>query len=81
MKNNIDVLWPTLIGRFINPDHQEIKDGLIKFFEDYQKRDPKGKLGRENHNLYESHYDLHKHDNEYFKKLLKFLSIKNKIRS
>ena len=75
MKNNIDVLWPTLIGRFINPDHQEIKDGLIKFFEDYQKKDPKGKLGRENHNLYESHYDLHKHDNEYFKKLLKFLSM------
>ena len=50
MKNNIDVLWPTLIGRFINPNHQEIKEGLIKFFEDYQKKDPKGKLGRENHN-------------------------------
>lgn len=73
-KNSIDVLWPTFVGKFYNPEHLEIKDGLIKFFDEYQKKNPKGKLGRENVNLYESQYDLHKHENEYYKKLIQFIS-------
>ena len=40
-KNSIDVLWPTFVGKFYNPEHLEIKDGLIKFFDEYQKKKSK----------------------------------------
>ena len=30
-KNTITKLWPIYIGEFINPEHSEIKNGLIDF--------------------------------------------------
>ena len=37
-KNQIYSLWPIYIGEFYNPEHQEIKDDLINFFSEYEKK-------------------------------------------
>ncbi len=74
MSNNIDINWPTYIAQFSNPDHKEIKNELISFFEDYIKKNPKGRNSGENLKLYESTYDLHLNQNESYKKLLGFMS-------
>ena len=29
-------LWPTLFGTFYNPEHQNMKKDLLKFFEEYK---------------------------------------------
>ena len=42
-KNQIYSLWPIYIGEFYNPEHQEIKDDLINFFSEYEKKNPKGR--------------------------------------
>ena len=72
-KNKIRALWPTLFGEFHNENHQNIKNELINFFEDYKKKNPsgrkKGSLGTENYNLYESKYDLHMQKNPVYDKL------------
>ena len=44
-QNNFSYLWPTLFGTFHNPDHQKIKKDLIKFFEEYKKKNPSRKSG------------------------------------
>ena len=31
-------LWPTLFGTFYNPDHENMKKDLLKFFEEYKKK-------------------------------------------
>tara|TARA_B100000686_G_C16795296_1_gene981841 strand:- start:465 stop:1124 length:660 start_codon:yes stop_codon:yes gene_type:complete len=72
-KNNINVLWPTFIGEFYNPEHKEIKSNLLNYFDNYMKKNPSNRSG-ENFNLYESKYDLHTQDNKDFKKLLKFIA-------
>ena len=63
-------LWPTLFGTFYNPDHENMKKDLLKFFEEYKKKNPSRKSG-ENHKLYESKYDLHSQQGTVFQKLLK----------
>ena len=74
-KNQIYSLWPIYIGEFYNPEHQEIKDDLINFFSEYEKKNPKGRegLNKENINLYESKYDLHHEKSESLSKLFNFL--------
>ena len=37
-KGRINTFWPSLIGEFQNEDHQEIKDSLISFFDEYEKK-------------------------------------------
>ncbi len=32
----ISMMWPTYIGEFINPDHNNIKDDILKFFQEYK---------------------------------------------
>ena len=73
-KNSINKIWPVYIGEFHNPEHEEIKQGLINFFKDYMKKNPNSRSGGENYNLFESRYDLHKEKNETYKKLLKFIA-------
>ena len=86
-QNKINARWPIYIGEFHNEEHADIKDDLIKFFSEYEKKFPEGNdeankkeaaLGRatgaENYNLYESKYNLHNEKNEAFEKVLKFIS-------
>jgi hypothetical protein len=37
-KDHINILWPTLIGEFYNPEHEETKNDLIKFFSEKQNK-------------------------------------------
>ena len=37
-QNSFKYLWPTLFGSFHNPDHSNIKNQLIKYFEEYKKK-------------------------------------------
>ena len=71
--NNINVLWPTFIGEFYNPDHENIKDNLLNYFNGYMKNNLSNRSG-ENYNLYESKYDLHTEGNKDFEKLIKFMA-------
>ncbi len=32
-------LWPTIFGTFYNPDHENMKKDLLKFFEEYKKKE------------------------------------------
>ena len=36
-KNEIRMIWPTFVGEFYNPDHDELKKKLLVFFEDYKR--------------------------------------------
>jgi len=71
-KTNFIHLWPTIIGRFYNPDHVNIKDDLLIFFKEVETINPKGMSKKESLNLYESPYDLHTFKNNSFKKLINF---------
>jgi uncharacterized protein (TIGR02466 family) len=73
MKNIIDSFWPTYIGQFVNEDHGVLKLGLIKYIEDYIKKNP-SRRGNENFQLFESNYDIHKSKNEDIVKLVKFFA-------
>ena len=73
-KNEITRNWPTVVGEFYNPDHDQIKKKLLTFFEDYKKKHPASRKGGENFNLYESSYDLHKESNPDLQKVLQFIS-------
>ena len=78
--NKIHTMWPIYIGEFINTEHQEIKNDLIKFFKEYEKKNPSSRINKtgepvENYNLYESQYNLHQEKNPAFEKLLKFISM------
>ena len=78
--NKIHNMWAIPIGEFYNPEHKEIKNDLINFFKEYENSFPEGNLDRaskgsiENHNLYESKYNLHQQKNPAFEKLLRFVS-------
>ena len=73
-KNKLNKLWPTYLGEFYNPEHKLIKEDLIKYFLDYMKKNPTSRKGGENLKLYESGYNLHTLGNQYFNKLLTFIS-------
>ena len=73
-KNKINKFWPVYIGEFFNPEHEEIKEDLIIFFENYKKKNPNSRSGGENYNLFESSYNLHAENNETYNKLLKFIA-------
>ena len=73
-KNEILKYWPTFVGEFYNPDHDQIKKKLLVYFEDYKKKQATSRRGNENFNLYESRYDLHKDNNEDLQKVFHFIS-------
>ena len=77
-EDQIESLWPITLGSFINKDHHKIKNGLLNFFEDYEKKNT-SKKGAENSNLFESAYDIHLKKNKFFNELLYFIS-KNVLR-
>ena len=70
-QNSFKYLWPTLFGSFHNPDHSNIKNQLIKYFEEYKKKNPVGRRSGENYKLYESNYDLHLQKSEVIDNLFK----------
>ena len=65
IKNKLHYFWPVLVGQFYNPEHDLIKNELINFFKEYEKKKPAGNLQLHdenyhgNHNLYQSSYYLH----------------------
>ena len=80
-KNKLHQLWPAIVGQFYNSEHALIKNDLINFFKDYEKKDPKGNYQLKdenyhgNHNLYQSHYDLHNEKNTILHKVLRFIAL------
>ncbi len=78
--DKIHMLWPLVVGEYFNHKHILIKDDLIKFFNDYEKKLPEGNEQlREkdyvgNYNLYQSKYDLHLENNEILKELHEFIA-------
>ena len=80
-ENRLYQYWPVIIGQYKNPEHNLIKDELINFFRDYEKKNPKGnqqlhdKNYTGNHNLYQSNYNLHTEKNEALYKVLKFIAL------
>ncbi|MDB3982477.1 2OG-Fe(II) oxygenase family protein [Candidatus Pelagibacter sp.] len=79
-QNKLHQFWPVLIGQFHNPEHELIKEELINFFKEYEKKKPKGNKQLQdkdyhgNYNLYQSHYDLHNEKNIALHKVLKFIA-------
>ena len=78
-KGRINTFWPSLVGEFQNDDHQQIKESLINFFDEYEKKNPKGNKQLQdescvgNYNLYQSDYDLHSTQNETIKTLFGYI--------
>lgn len=70
--NNFFHLWPTILARFDNPYHNEIKEGLIDFFKEIRNKNPAGRKSHENNKLYESTYDMHSNNNRSYQELIKF---------
>ena len=73
-KNEILKHWPTFVGEFYNPEHDQIKKKLLAYFEDYKKKQPSSRKSNENFNLYESRYNLHEEANQDLQKVLQFIS-------
>ena len=79
-KNKFYNMWPLHIGEFFNPEHSLIKNKLVDFFKEYEKKLPKGnhQLIDENYSgnydLYQSKYNLHSENNEALTKLFKFIA-------
>lgn len=79
-QNNIYSLWPLHIGEFHNYNHPLIKDDLLNFFDNYEKKFPDGNIQLQdndhvgNYNLYQSNYDLHNEKNEILKDVLHFIA-------
>lgn len=75
MEDKLHSLWATKILQKRYDNHQEIKENLLKFIEDYKLEFPKGRQGSENSNLYESNYDLFSYydKNSYIKSLVNFI--------
>ena len=42
-ENRLYQYWPVIIGQYKNPEHNLIKDELINFFRDYEKKKSKRK--------------------------------------
>ena len=73
-KNKIYPLWPIFVGEFHNEEHQGIKNDLIEFFHNYEKEIKTSRVGVENHNLFESKYNLHKEKSESLSKVFNFIA-------
>ena len=43
--NHISKAWPTFIGEFFYPEHEKIKNDLLKYFDSYMKNNPPRKSG------------------------------------
>jgi uncharacterized protein (TIGR02466 family) len=80
IKNQLLQYWPTIIGQFQNEEHHHIKEDLINFFNEYEKKNPKGnkqlhdKNYSGNFNLYQSEYNLHTEKNNTLHKVLNFIA-------
>jgi len=80
-KNKLYQFWPVIIGQYHNPEHNNIRNELIDFFKNYEKKNPKGNKQNHddsyhgNHNLYQSNYDLHNEKNDALHKVLKFIAM------
>ena len=75
MEDKLFSLWPVNILHRVYSNHEQDKNNLLKFIQDYKKENPEGRSGSENSNLYESKYDLIKYieNNETLKKLVLFI--------
>ena len=82
-------MWPTYIGEFYNPKHNEIKKDLLNFFENYKKNNENSRKGGTVHSpddgiekekykidqdLYMSKYDLHLEKDKTYQDLMGFIS-------
>ena len=76
-------VWPMYVGEFFNHEHILIKDELINFFKEYEKKLPEGRSEQlrdknyiENYNLYESKYNLlaENENNKILKEVFKFIA-------
>ena len=75
MEDKLFSLWPVNILHRVYSNHEQDKNNLLKFIQDYKKENPEGRSGSEYSNLYESKYDLIKYieNNETLKKLVLFI--------
>ena len=75
-------VWPLIVGEFFNHEHILIKDELINFFKEYEKKLPEGneqlqdKNDVGNYNLYQSKYNLlaENENNKILKGVFKFIA-------
>ena len=74
VKRKLNKLWSISLGEFHNPERNTIKNDLLNYFDEYIKKNPNSRKGRENYKLYESAYNLHAEGNKHFRKLLTFIS-------
>lgn len=58
MDDELFKLWPTHILRRKFPKHEECKEGLIRFVDEYMVENPTSRSAIENTNLYESEYGI-----------------------
>lgn len=87
--DRISMVWPTYIGEFNNPEHDNIKDDILKFFQEYKINNqnnrsagtvisPKDKTKKENFKIdddvFISEGNLHLKNNESYQRLMKFVS-------
>ena len=67
-------MFPIMIGEFYNTNHNEIKNDLISFMTDYEKKNINSREGKENFNLFESKYNLHQEKNDSLSKIINFIA-------
>ena len=75
-------VWPLIVGEFFNHEHTLIKDELINFFKEYEKKLPEGNEQLQdknyvgNYNLYQSKYNLlaENENNKILKGVFKFIA-------
>jgi len=75
-------VWPLIVGEFFNHEHILIKDELINFFKEYEKKLPEGneqlrdKNYVGNYDLYQSKYNLlaENENNKILKEVFKFIA-------
>ena len=75
-------VWPLSVGEFFNTEHILIKDELINFFKEYEKKLPEGNEQLQdknyvgNYNLYQSKYNLlaENKDNKILNGVFKFIA-------
>jgi uncharacterized protein (TIGR02466 family) len=77
MEDTLTSLWPTNILHKTFLKHNEVKDELLNFVQEYKNKIPEGRNGSENLNLYESRYDIVSYINEYpcLKELIDFIGL------
>jgi len=58
MDDELFKLWPTLILRRKFPKHEECREDLLRFVDEYMAENPLSRAAVENKNLYESEYGI-----------------------